>query len=236
MKNLNKIVVLGLACMIALGSCNKNKPVKVKLGSDIDSVSYCLGLSIGKSLRDGAKLEKINTKLMAKAIEQVFDKDSVPFNDMKINEVIQVYMMKQHQKVSGQNMKIGQDFLSKNKTKSGVISLPSGLQYKVITDGNGAVPKATDMVAVHYKGMSINGKVFDKQEGKDSAKFVVNQVIPAWTEILQKMKVGSKWTIYVPANLAYGERGAGNVIEPNETLIFDIELLKILPAPKAAKK
>lgn len=121
-----------------------------------------------------------------------------------------------------QALDAGQTFLEENKKKSGVVTLPSGLQYKIIEEGQGNSPKATDMVSVKYTGKFINGTVFDKSD--TWVTFPVNQVIPGWQEALQLMKPGSKWIIFVPPQLAYGSRGAGNRIGPNETLIFEIGL------------
>jgi FKBP-type peptidyl-prolyl cis-trans isomerase len=122
----------------------------------------------------------------------------------------------------------GQKYLAENKTKLGVQTTASGLQYKIITAGTGAKPAATDVVRVNYKGMLTDGKVFDQSQPGQPAEFSVSQLIPAWTEALQMMPAGSKWQIVVPSNLAYGERGAGGAIGPNETLVFDMELLEIV--------
>ena len=119
-------------------------------------------------------------------------------------------------------------FLMENKAKEGVKTLPSGLQYKVIKDGDGKTPKATDTVVTHYRGTLLDGSEFDSSyKRKEPAEFPVNGVIKGWTEALQLMKEGAKWTLYVPPKLAYGERGFPPVIGPNETLIFEIELLKV---------
>ena len=118
--------------------------------------------------------------------------------------------------------------MAENKKKSGVVVLPSGLQYEVLTEGKGKKPAATDRVQCHYHGTLINGEVFDSSiERGEPAVFGVSQVIPGWVEALQLMPVGSKWRLFIPSNLAYGERGAGEAIEPNSTLIFDVELLDI---------
>ena len=119
-------------------------------------------------------------------------------------------------------------FLMENKTKEGVKTLPSGLQYKVIKDGDGKTPKLTDTVVTHYRGTLLDGTEFDSSyKRNEPAEFPVNRVIKGWTEALQLMKEGSKWMLYIPPNLAYGERGAGRAIGPNETLVFEIELLKV---------
>ena len=119
-------------------------------------------------------------------------------------------------------------FLMENKAKEGVKTLPSGLQYKVIKDGEGKTPKLTDTVVTHYRGTLLDGTEFDSSyKRNEPAEFPVNRVIKGWTEALQLMKEGSKWMLYIPPNLAYGERGAGRAIGPNETLVFEIELLKV---------
>ena len=126
------------------------------------------------------------------------------------------------------NLEAGKAFLEKNGQKETVVTLPSGLQYEILTAGNGAKPKATDKVKCHYHGMLLNGTVFDSsvQRGQP-AVFGVNQVIKGWVEALQLMNVGSKWRLFIPSELAYGEQGAGSSIEPYSTLIFDVELLGI---------
>jgi FKBP-type peptidyl-prolyl cis-trans isomerase FklB len=127
------------------------------------------------------------------------------------------------------NLEAGKAFLEENKKREGVVTLPSGLQYEVINEGDGAIPKATDKVKCHYHGTLIDGTVFDSsvQRGQP-AVFGVNQVIKGWVEALQLMSVGSKWRLYIPSDLAYGKQGAGGSIEPNTTLIFDVELLGIV--------
>jgi FKBP-type peptidyl-prolyl cis-trans isomerase FklB len=128
------------------------------------------------------------------------------------------------------NRREGQTFLAKNKTRAGVKVRPSGLQYEVLRAGNGASPKATDTVKVHYEGTLLNGTVFDSSvKRKEPAVFPVNRVIPGWTEAMQMMKVGDKWRLFIPSELAYGARGAGHDIGPNAVLIFDVELLGISP-------
>lgn len=126
------------------------------------------------------------------------------------------------------NKAAGEAFLAANAKKPGVVTRPSGLQYKIIKDGTGKSPSKTDMVSTHYRGTSIDGKEFDSSYSRNEpAEFGVNQVIAGWTEALQLMKVGSKWELYIPSNLAYGPRGAGGAIGPDETLVFEVELLAI---------
>jgi FKBP-type peptidyl-prolyl cis-trans isomerase FklB len=235
--NLKSVVIILLASTFVFSSC-KRQPVKVKLRTDIDSVSYCLGLSVGRSLKEQSNLEKINSKLLAEAIDQVYNKDSIAFDPTKVNLVLNNYFQKLHLAASVKVLKEGKDFLEKNKSQSGIKVLPDGLQYQVIKEGDGPIPAPTDIVKVHYTGTTIDGKKFDSSlDRKEPAQFAVNQVIKGWSEALSLMKVGSKWKIFVPSELAYGERGAGNVIKPNSVLIFDVELISIekpAPAPDAA--
>lgn len=135
---------------------------------------------------------------------------------------------KDKKQLADENLSEGETFLAENGKKEGVVTLPSGLQYEVIHDGDGDMPAATNTVVTHYRGTLINGKEFDSSLRRgEPASFPVNRVIAGWTEALQLMKVGSKWKLFIPSDLAYGERGAGRAIEPNATLIFEIELLGI---------
>ncbi len=143
--------------------------------------------------------------------------------------MINAYFMKLQQEKLENNKKAGEEFLNINKGRAGVVALPSGLQYQVLEMGEGDKPKATDKVKCHYHGTLINGTVFDSSvERGQPAVFGVNQVIAGWVEALQLMPVGSKWRLFIPSELAYGENGAGESIEPNSTLIFDVELLEIV--------
>jgi FKBP-type peptidyl-prolyl cis-trans isomerase FklB len=140
---------------------------------------------------------------------------------------MQMRQMANMQALAEKNKTEGDAFLAENKTKEGVVTLPSGLQYKVITEGRGASPKANQTVSANYRGTFLDGKEFDNSASHGGpAQFKVNEVIPAWSEALQKMKVGSKWMVWAPANLAYGEHGSRS-IPPNSTLVFEIELLGI---------
>ena len=147
----------------------------------------------------------------------------------RAREVINQLFMRLQQEESELNAAAGKEYQEIMRHKSGVVTLPSGLQYEIIKEGSGAKPKATDKVRVHYHGTLINGVVFDSSvERGEPAEFPLNAVIPGWTEILQLMPVGSKWRVVIPSELAYGSRGAGDVIRPNMTLIFEIELLDIV--------
>ena len=151
----------------------------------------------------------------------------ISYDEAKL--VINDYFMNLQKERLELNKKAGEEFLNINKGKAGVVTLPSGLQYQVLKQGEGAKPAASDKVKCHYHGTLINGTVFDSsvQRG-EPAVFGVSQVIPGWVEALQLMPVGSKWRLFIPSDLAYGEHGAGDAIEPNSALVFDVELLDIV--------
>ena len=212
---------------------NKNQSVETMKTQD-DSVSYAIGQNIGNSLKDPAM--KINFGVLIEGIQDALT-GQCKINDEQMKSVLNAFNQKIVAKRNAElnvakekNKKLGEEFLAENKKKPGVVTLPDGLQYRVLVTGTGSSPKATDKVKVNYKGTLINGKVFDSSyERKEPATFPVNQVIKGWTEALQLMHVGDKWELYVPSELGYGENGAGNMIEPNSVLIFEVELLDILP-------
>ena len=164
-----------------------------------------------------------------KGLEDVLGEKQPAISYEEAKQVINDYFMKLQQERLEINKQAGAEFLEINRHKAGVVELPSGLQYEILKQGTGAKPSASDKVKCHYHGTLINGTVFDSsvQRG-EPATFGVSQVIPGWVEALQLMPVGSKWRLFIPSNLAYGEHGAGDVIEPNSTLIFDVELLDIV--------
>lgn len=192
-----------------------------------DTISYALGLSLAKFYQQqGASA--INSKLLGQAVDAVFNKDSILFSDQQIASIL----MKADQRFTEQRAagakKEGEAFLAKNKTRPGVTTLPDGLQYEVMKVGTGGMPTDTSNVKVNYKGMLISGAEFDNSYKRgEPVDLDVNQVIKGWTEVLKLMHEGAKWKIYVPSDLAYGDRGAGEAIPPGATLIFEIELLKI---------
>lgn len=194
----------------------------------MNKLSYALGMSMASNLMNSG-LRELDVDSFIKAFTDVMNNTNLSMSPQEANEVIQSYFRKKEDEMLVGNLKKGEAFLEENKKRENVITLSSGLQYKVLTNGNGAKPKATDRVKCHYHGTLINGKVFDSSvERGQPAVFGVNQVIKGWVEALQLMSVGSKWRLFIPSHLAYGEQGAGNSIEPNSTLIFDVELLGIV--------
>ncbi|MEO5929286.1 MAG: FKBP-type peptidyl-prolyl cis-trans isomerase [Candidatus Kapaibacterium sp.] len=223
--------VLCLGFMSLAASAQQNVPLK----TTVDSVSYSIGLDIGTNLKDQAI--DVNVAALARGLNDAMGSGSKAMSPQDIQRVMTAFKneMQSRQsalaaKAGDKNAKECQDFLAKNKTRKGVITLPSGLQYEVIKNGTGATPKATDKVKVHYTGTLIDGTVFDSSvERGQPLDISVNGVIKGWTEALQLMKVGSKWKLFIPADLAYGPQGAGGKIGPNAALIFEVELLEVMP-------
>ena len=193
----------------------------------MDKLSYALGMSMASNLMNSG-LKQIDVESFVKAFTEIMNNTTPSMSPQEANQVIQSYFSKIQDEMLKNNLKEGEAFLEENRKKEGVVTLPSGLQYEVLKEGDGATPKATDKVKCHYHGTLLNGQVFDSsvQRGQP-AVFGVNQVIKGWVEALQLMSVGSKWRLYIPSDLAYGTQGAGNSIEPNSALIFDVELLGI---------
>lgn len=200
----------------------------MKYTKELDKVSYCFGLSIASNLLSSG-VNTINTEAFVDAIRTVYAGQMPEIKPEEANRILQDYFNKLQNKRGKAAKEAGEQFLKDNKSKEGVVTLESGLQYKVISTGNGAIPKSSDTVKCHYEGRLINGAVFDSSIRRgEPAEFPVNGVIAGWVEALQLMPVGSKWQLYIPSDLAYGPHGAGQSIGPNETLIFDIELLDIV--------
>lgn len=194
----------------------------------MDKVSYALGLSIGNNFQNSG-INNLQMEDFVQGLKDVLSEATPALSYDEAKEVINEFFMELQKSKLEINKKAGEEFLSINKHKAGVVELPSGLQYQVLTPGTGAKPTASDKVKCHYHGTLINGAVFDSSvERGEPATFGVSQVIPGWVEALQLMPVGSKWRLFIPSNLAYGENGAGEAIEPNSALVFDVELLDIV--------
>ena len=194
----------------------------------MDKLSYALGLSMGHNFL-GSGIKSLNVEDFAKGVEAVYkqEKPEISFDEAK--KIINEFFSNLQDEIAETNKQAGKEFLAENAKRSGVVVLPSGLQYEVLAEGKGRKPKATDKVQCHYHGTLIDGQVFDSSIQRGTpAVFGVNQVIPGWVEALQLMPVGSRWKLYIPSDLAYGEHGAGGSIPANATLIFEVELIKIL--------
>ncbi|MBE9469026.1 MAG: FKBP-type peptidyl-prolyl cis-trans isomerase [Bacteroidetes bacterium] len=224
-----KILILAISCLAAFACNSQNGTMKknINLETEVDSVSYSLGITMAENIKKGG-VEKINAEALAVAFNHIFDGEKTLIESKEAENILNNYFRKIQMKKAGENKEAGIKFLEENKSKDGVVTLASGLQYKIIKKGTGAIPKATDKVTTHYKGTLIDGTVFDSSYDRgEPANFPVNGVIPGWTEALQLMTVGSKWELYIPSELAYGQRGAGQIIGPDATLVFEIELISI---------
>lgn len=201
----------------------------------MDKISYALGLGIGRQiLQMGANELSIDD--FSQAIKDVIGGAELKVNDTEAQQIVQDFFQKQEEKQrvaaaeKGKTAKVdGEKYLAENAQKEGVVTLPSGLQYKVLREGNGKKPKATDQVKCHYEGMLVDGTMFDSsvQRG-EPATFPLNGVIAGWTEGLQLMQEGAKYRFFIPYQLGYGERGAGSSIPPFATLVFDVELIEVV--------
>ncbi|MEZ5105775.1 MAG: FKBP-type peptidyl-prolyl cis-trans isomerase [Draconibacterium sp.] len=199
-----------------------------KLTGELERFSYALGMSIaGNLIQSGVKT--ISPESFLEGLTDSFQGEMPKINPAEANQILEDFINKANQGQGQKNLEEGLKFLTQNRKNQGVVELPSGLQYKVLAEGDGNIPTETDQVKCHYHGTLIDGTVFDSsvQRGQP-AVFPVNGVIKGWVEALQLMSEGSKWRLFIPSNLAYGERGAGGAIEPNSTLIFDVELLEII--------
>ena len=200
----------------------------MKYTDELDKVSYSLGLSIASNLISSG-VTTIKAEAFIDGLNVVFSGKMPEIMPDEANNILQDYFDKLQQAKGKEAKAEGEKFLAENKKKEGVVALPSGLQYKILTAGNGPKPKASDTVKCHYEGRLINGTVFDSSiRRNEPAEFPVSGVIAGWVEALQLMPVGSKWQLYIPSELAYGTHGAGQSIGPNQTLIFDVELLAII--------
>lgn len=230
-------VILGLG-LIADSACGADT---ADLKTQKDKVSYSIGLDIGGKFKKQSI--DIDPDLLVRGIKDGLSDAKPLLTEGEIKTVMTAFEKEMQSKAIAQmkelgdkNMKEGSAFLAENKKKEGVVTLPSGLQYKVITAGTGKKPSATDSVTTQYRGTLVDGTEFDSSYKRGQpATFPVTGVIPGWTEALQLMPVGSKWQLFVPPNLAYGPRGAGQTIGPNATLIFEVELLSIKEKPAASK-
>lgn len=223
-------VVPVAAAWIALSA---SPAMAATLSSDKDKLSYTIGADIGSNFR--AQGIAVNPQVFLNGLEDGLNGKQLQMTEKEMQEVLKRFQsdmmakkMSEFKEMSAKNKKEGEEFLAANKKKPGVVTLPDGLQYKVLKTGTGSKPGKDDSVTVEYAGRLINGQVFDSTEksGKPIT-FKVTQVIPGWTEALQLMNAGSEWEVYIPSALAYGEKGVGGPIGPNETLIFKIKLISV---------
>jgi FKBP-type peptidyl-prolyl cis-trans isomerase FklB len=227
------VFILLIAVNFSVWSQAKKKPSPTSspdpvLKSPADSLSYAIGLSIARYCRDQG-IESVNGVLVSRAINDVLRNSNQQMSEQQANNVFMAFVQKIKSEKASANRKAGEVFLAENRNKPGVVTLPSGLQYTVLKEGDGPKPSTSDKIKCNYEGRLLDGTVFDsslKQGGP--IEISVGSVIPGWTEALQLMPVGSKWRLFVPSSLAYGDQQAGPVIKPGSTLIFEVELLEIV--------
>ncbi|HKL37871.1 MAG TPA: FKBP-type peptidyl-prolyl cis-trans isomerase [Bacteroidales bacterium] len=231
--NLRNLLVLAVLVTF-IGACSKgpNMGGSAKIKSELDTVSYALGADVAKSLQDRNGVDELSYSAFVRGMQEVFNEKELMLDDTQRKEKIRGYLQQLSQQRNEENLKEGQEFLAKNKEKEGITTTESGLQYKVIEEGAGASPDANDTVRVHYEGKTIDGETFENSRDQgEPVEFPVNRVISGWTEGLQMMKEGAHYKFFIPTDLAYGSRvRPGGKIEPNEALIFDVELLEVKPA------
>ena len=219
-----QLLIVGFS--IILSSCSDNETNKIP-ETEMEKVSYSLGVNVATGVK-AQGLDTIDANAVAKAFKDVFEGNDLDISEEESMEVLQAYFGKLQAAAQEKAGEAGATYLAENAAKEGVITTASGLQYEVLTKGSGVNPTAADQVTVHYHGMLTDGTVFDSSVDRgEPAKFGVTQVIPGWIEALQLMSVGDKWKLTIPSNLAYGDKGAGGMIGPNSTLVFEVELLGI---------
>ena len=237
MKIMRIVFIFSLIGLFIVSACSQDKKyASVKLKTKEDTVSYYLGLTYGNGIKQ-AKIDSLfNAEAFLRGIHQATKEDSLPVSSFIIQNYLNTYFteLQQNQMKDQYKDYIAQNeaFLAENAKKDSVVSLPSGLQYIVLKEGNGTKPAISDRIRVHYTGKLIDGTIFDSSYNRNEpAEFGVGQVIPGWTEAIQLMPVGSKYRVFIPQNLAYGAQAPqGSAIKPFSTLIFEVELLEILPA------
>jgi len=223
-------LIFSVTAMFLFVACDQmTSPKKdVKLENDLDSVSYAIGIDVATNVKKSG-FEEINADAIAKGFEDIFSETEPLIEPSVANNYVRDYFNKVRKMKAEKNLKEAEEFLAENGKKEGIITTESGLQYKIVTEGNGPKPEPTDMVKVNYKGTLIDGEEFDSTSEGNPAQFRVNGVISGWTEALQLMPVGSKWILYIHPDIAYGENPRpGGIIEANDLLIFEIELVEIV--------
>jgi FKBP-type peptidyl-prolyl cis-trans isomerase len=224
---LNLIATLLAGILATAVSCTSQvkSDKSITLKTNVDSVSYALGVNIGTNIK--TQFKDIDLNILAAAIKDAYAGQEKIANEECI-PILRTYSVSAQKRMAEENKAAGEAFLAENAKKSGIQTTPSGLQYEILKAGNGPIPIETDRITVHYHGTLIDGTVFDSSVNRGQpATFGVTQVIAGWIEALQMMPVGSKWKVYVPSDLAYGESGNGRTILPNSVLIFEMELLGI---------
>lgn len=237
------LIPLAVAASLLLAGCEQKADQKTgdqTLDTEAAKISYIMGVNIGSQMK--ADQFQLDSSAFLRGVEDMMAGKQPQLSDEEANKIIKAYQEKrqaaheeERKKLAQSNLDEGQKYLAENAKREGVTTLPSGLQYRVVTKGSGKAPAATDTVEVHYRGTLIDGTEFDSSHARNKTEtFGVSQVIPGWTEALQLMHEGDKWELVIPADLAYGPGGSGGMIGPNQVLLFEVELIKVT-AGEAAK-
>lgn len=232
MKKFLSFFMIMLVITLAVNGQKKSKstpPAATSILTTADTLSYSFGLLIGNNMKT-QKVSGINPEILIEGFNHGYTDENMILTIEEANTFVQDYFNKMVANEAETNQQESAVFLEENGKKEGVVTLPSGLQYKVLEAGEGPSPKPGDQVKVHYTGTLIDGTVFDSSiERGEPIVFGVDQVIPGWTEALQLMSAGARWMLYIPPYLAYGANGAGGVIGPNQALIFEVQLIEVIP-------
>jgi FKBP-type peptidyl-prolyl cis-trans isomerase len=209
-------------------ACTEAKKTDMELNTEVDKFSYALGMDLGSNVAN-EKIDSLNIEAMILGMENVLRENETKFTITESQSIVREYLIGLQQVKAEREKKEADSFFAENGQKEGMITTASGLQYEVLTPGTGATPTADDVVKVHYTGTLLDGTKFDSSVDRgEPAQFKVGGVIPGWTEALQLMKVGAKYKLYIPSELGYGQRGAGALIKPGATLVFEVELLDVI--------
>ncbi len=221
-----------LVVVLLMAQCSR-EPTALK--NEKDKVNYGIGVSVGKNFKQQGM--EVDVNLVVKGLKDELTGNRLLLSDDELRQTMTAYEAQLRQKqlqtrqtAALENQKEGEAFLAANKKQEGVVTLPNGLQYKILKAGAGQKPTVADLVEIRYRGTFINGREFDSS-GSETRTFKLAEVVPGWREALQLMPAGSRWQLFVPPALAYGERGLGQVIMPNTTLLFEVELVGLKPAP-----
>ena len=221
------LAILFAGIGVASAQKSTDKKIKMELKDKNDQIGYSLGVVIGSNLKNQG-FDTLKYEMMCKALKDVYENNTLLISADSANHLLSDYSQAIQRDKADKNLQECNNFFEENGKRKGIVSLPSGLQYEVIKTGEGPKPLLTDKITAHYRGTFLDGKVFDSSiERGQPATFPVNGVIQGWIEALQLMNTGSEWKIYVPYNLAYGEKGAPPNIPPYATLVFEINLLSI---------
>ena len=229
MKLIKVFSLLLISVALATSCTHAQKETNKPMSAASDSLSYSLGVLIGKNLKSQGFTDDLNPEQFMQALKDVMEDAELKIQPQDANKFVSEFSQKAQTRIADENLAEGEAFLAENGKRPEVTTTATGLQYEVMNEGAGESPKPTDRVKVHYHGTLLDGTVFDSSvERGEPAQFPVQGVIPGWVEALQLMKPGDKWKLFIPSGLAYGARGAGGDIGPNAALIFEVELLEIM--------